>query len=185
MKVKELLCMGVFSTVVMDIGEEITKALLPIRESMEPQYLGRWVLSMFGGVFVHDNIRTASQFRFEIPVAIAFHYFTGVLLVGIFLWLRENVETFPRSMYMGLVYGWLTLFLPCLIMFPALGFGPFGLGADNDLNNLVASVLAHSFYGLGMTLWLGWARKLVMKDKDAQADGREGPATLGSKAWTR
>jgi len=180
MKVKELLGMGLFSTLVMDIGEEITKALLPIKESMEPQYLGRWVLNMFDGVFIHDNIQTANQFRFEVPAAIAFHYFTGILLVGIFLWLRENIQTFPRSTYMGLAYAWLTLFLPLLIMFPALGFGIFGLDANDDLSNMVASILAHTFYGFGMMLWLGWVSRFVMKDRNA--DSREGPAAQGSKA---
>jgi len=180
MKIKELLGMGVFSTVVMDIGEEITRAVLPIKESMEPQYLGRWVLNMSDGVFIHDNIQTASQFRFEVPAAIAFHYFTGILLVGIFLWLRENIEAIPRSIYMGLAWAWLTLFLPLLIMFPAMGFGFFGPGANNDLNNMVASILAHTFYGCGMMLWLGWVSRFVMKDRNA--DRREGPAAEGSKA---
>ncbi len=77
---------------------------------------------------------------------------------------------------MGLVYGWLTMLLPLLIMFPALGFGFFGLGAHNDINNIIASIIAHSFYGLGMTLWLGWVRKFIMKDKDTQPDNREKPA---------
>ena len=168
-KIKELLCMGVFSTLVMDIGEEAVKALLPIKESMGPQYLGRWILNMFNGVFIHDNIQTATQFRFEIPVAISCHYLMGIFLVGIFLWLRNNIKIFPSSMVMGLVYGWITMLVPWLIIFPALGFGFFGLGAHNDINNIIASIIAHSFYGLGMTLWLGWVRKFIMKDKQANA----------------
>ena len=177
MMIKELLCMGVFSTIVMDIGEETVKALFPIKESMAPQYLGRWILNMFNGVFIHDNIQTANHFIFEMPVAISFHYFTGIFLVGIFLWLRNNIKIFPSSMYMGLVYGWLTMLLPWLIMFPVLGFGFFGLGTHNDINNIIASIIAHSFYGLGMTLWLGWVRKFIMKNKDKQPDNREKPAT--------
>ncbi len=49
--------MGVFSTLVMDIGEETVKALFPMQESMKPQYLGRWILNMFDGVFIHDSIQ--------------------------------------------------------------------------------------------------------------------------------
>ena len=165
MIIKELLCMGVFSTLVMDIGEETVKALFPVQESMKPQYLGRWILNMFDGVFIHDSIQTATQFSFEIPVAISVHYFTGIFLVGIFLWLRNNIKNFPSSMVMGLVYGWLTILVPGLIMFPVLGFGFFGLGAGVGINNIIASVIAHSFYGLGMTLWLGRVRKFIIKDK--------------------
>jgi hypothetical protein len=163
-RIKEIIFMGIFSTLVMDLGEETIKALFPIKESMAPQYLGRWILNMFNGVFIHDNIQTANHFRFEIPVAISFHYFTGFFLVGIFLWLRSNIKIFPSSMVMGLVYGWITIFLPWLIMFPVLGFGFFGLGAQNGINNIIASIIAHSFYGLGITLWLGWVRKFIIKD---------------------
>jgi len=173
MMIKELLCMGVFSTIVMDLGEETVKALFPLKESMKPQYLGRWILNMFEGVFTHDNIQTATQFKFEIPVAISFHYLTGIFLVGIFLWLRNHKNIIPNSKYMGLVYGWVTIFLPWLIMFPVLGFGFFGLGAGVGINNIIASIIAHSFYGLGITLWLGWVSKFIMKDKDTQHDNRE------------
>ena len=93
----EIVLMGVFATLVMDIGEETVKALFPIKKSMEPEHLGRWILNMFNGVFIHDNIQTANHFRFEIPVAISFHYFTGIFLVGIFLWLRNNIKIFPGS----------------------------------------------------------------------------------------
>jgi Protein of unknown function (DUF2938) len=164
---KEIVLMGIFSTIVMDIGEETVKALHPIKESMAPQYLGRWILNMFSGVFTHDNIQTANHFQFEIPVALSFHYFTGIFLVGIFLWLRNSIKIFPSSMYMGLVYGWVTILLPWLIMFPVLGFGFFGLGAHNGINNMIASILAHSLFGLGMTLWLGWIRKFIMTDRQA------------------
>jgi hypothetical protein len=62
-------------------------------------------------------------------------------------------------------------------MFPALGFGFFGLGINNDMNNIAASIMAHSFYGLGMTLWLGWASKFIMKHSEAKPGHRKGPAT--------
>ena len=168
--IKEIVFSGIFSTIIMDIGEETVKALFPIKESLAPQYLGRWILNMFNGVFIHDNIQTATQFGFEIPVAISFHYFTGIFLVGIFLWLRNNKKIIPNSKYMGLVYGWITIFLPWLIMYPALGFGILGLGVDVGANNLIASLIAHSFYGLGITLWLGWVRKFIIKNKDPQLD---------------
>ena len=173
----EIVLMGVFATLVMDIGEEIFKTLFSITKSMEPNHLGRWILNMFRGVFIHDNIQTANPFRFEIPVAISFHYFTGIFLGGIFLWLKNNIKILPSSMYMGLVYGWSTIFLPGLIMFPALGFGFFGLGIHNGINNVISIVIAHSFYGLGITLWLGFVRKFVMKNKDTQPVSRETPVT--------
>ena len=169
MMIKEIVFMGIFSTLVMDIGEETIKAIFPLKESMKPQYLGRWILNMFEGVFTHDNIQTANQFYIEIPVSISFHYFIGIFLAGVFLWLRNSKKIIPNSKYMGLVYGWVTIFLPWFIMFPAFGFGILGLSAG--LNNLVASVIAHSFFGLGITLWLGFAQKIVLKNKQFKISG--------------
>ena len=173
----EIVLMGVFATLVMDIGEETVKALFPIKKSMEPEHLGRWILNMFNGVFIHDKIQTAKHFSSEIPVAISFHYFTGIFLAGIFIWIRNNFKVLPSSMYMGFVYGWSTIFLPGLIMFPALGFGYFGLDTHIGINNLISIVIAHSFYGLGITLWLGFVRKFVIKDKDTQPNSRDKLAT--------
>ena len=51
--IKEIVFMGIFSTIIMDIGEETVKALFPIKESMAPQYLGRWILNRFNGEFIH------------------------------------------------------------------------------------------------------------------------------------
>jgi hypothetical protein len=49
-------------------------------------------------------------------------------------------------------------------MYPALGFGFFSLDCPENTNYILFSVLNHSFYGLGITLWLGWVRKFIIKD---------------------
>ncbi len=50
------------------------------------------------------------------------------------------------------------------------GFGFMGLDTPEGLNNIVYSIIYHSFYGLGITLWLDFVRKFVIKDKDIQPD---------------
>jgi hypothetical protein len=47
--VKEFLLVGVFSTIIMDIGFVFLKVTQIVKGSMDPQFLGRWILGMFNG----------------------------------------------------------------------------------------------------------------------------------------
>ncbi len=168
MKTKEVILMGVFSTIIMDIGYVFLKITEIVRGSMEPQFLGRWILNMFNGEFVQENIRIVAQMKLEQPVSVIIHYLTGIFLVGIFLLLRKKIKIFPGSIYMGLVFGWLTLLIPWLFFYPCIGFGFFGLDTPEGTNNIIYSIIYHSFFGLGITLWLGLVRKLVFKKRKAK-----------------
>jgi hypothetical protein len=166
--IKEIIFMGIFSTIIMDLGFVFPKVTKIVIGSMEAQFLGRWVLNMFNGEFIHENIRIAAEMSLEKPVSLLIHYLTGIALVAVFLLLRRKVKSFPDSIHMGLVFGWITTVLPWFIMYPCLGFGFMGLDTPEGTNNIVYSIIYHSFLGLGITLWLGFVRKFVIKDKDIQ-----------------
>jgi hypothetical protein len=170
-KTKEVILMGIFSTIIMDIGFVFLKITKIVKGSMEPQFLGRWILNMFNGEFIQENIRIATQMKLEKPVSIIIHYLTGIFLVGIFLLLRKKIKIFPGSIYMGLVFGWITLLIPWLFFYPCIGFGFFGLDTPEGSNNIVYSIIYHSFFGLGITLWLGFVRKFVLKNKQGKISG--------------
>ncbi len=168
--IKEIVFMGIFSTIIMDIGFVFLKVTQIVEGSMEPQFLGRWILNMFNGEFIQENIRIATQMGLEKPVSLITHYLTGIILVGIFLWLRKKIKVFPDSIHMGVVFGWITLLLPWFFFYPCIGFGFMGLDTPEGSNNIVYSIIYHSFFGLGITLWLGFVRKFVIKDEDTQTD---------------
>lgn len=164
MNKKETVIMGIFSTVIMDTGFVFLKVTSIVKGSMEPQFLGRWILNMLNGQFVQENIRVATQMNIEKPVSLLIHYLTGIVLVAVFLWLRENKKVIPGSIYMGLVFGWITLILPWFILYPCIGFGFMGLDTPEGVSNIGYSIIYHSFFGLGLTLWLGIVKKHVMKN---------------------
>ena len=101
--IKEIVFMGIFSTIIMDIGFVFLKVTKIVKGSMEPQFLGRWILNMFNGEFIQENIRIATQMNLEKPVSLITHYLTGIFLVGLFLLLTKKIKIFPRSIYMGVV----------------------------------------------------------------------------------
>ncbi len=85
MSKKEVVLMGIFSTFIMDLGFVFLKVTQIVKGSMEPQFLGRWILNMFNGQFVQENILMATQMSLEKPVSLLTHYLTGIALVSIFL----------------------------------------------------------------------------------------------------
>lgn len=161
--VKEVVLAGIFSTIIMDIGYVFIKVTGIVKGSMEPQFLGRWILNMFKGELIQENIRTATEMSLEKPVSLIVHYLTGVVLLGVFFWLRKSIKMFPASKAMGLVFGWVTVVLPWFFFYPCIGFGFMGLDTPEGSNNIVYSLIYHSFFGLGITLWLGFVRKFVIK----------------------
>jgi hypothetical protein len=163
-RIKEIVFMGIFSTIVMDLGYLFITLTKIVEPSMQSYHIGRWLLNMFQGTFMHIDIRAVEAIFIEKPVSLIAHYLTGIILVGVFLWLRKNYKIFSKSIFMGMVFSWMTLVIPWFIMYPALGFGFLGLDCPENTNYILFSILNHSFYGLGITLWLGWVRKFIIKD---------------------
>ncbi|MFC1883159.1 DUF2938 family protein [Thermodesulfobacteriota bacterium] len=163
--IKEIFLMGIFATLFMDVGYLfIVYVVKIIQPSMMPYHLGRWILYMFQGIFVHDDIRLVNPIFIEKPVTPLMHYMIGIFLAAVFFWMRKNVKLFPKSIYMGIIFGWITVILPWFIMYPALGFGFLGLDCPQNTNYIFLSFFNHTLYGLGITLWLGLIRKVVIKD---------------------
>jgi len=161
-RIKEIVFMGIFSTVVMDFGYLFTTLTKIVEPSMQSYHIGRWLLNMLQGTFIHNDIRAIEAIVIEKPVSLIAHYLTGIILAGVFLMLRKKYKIFSSSILMGMVFGWITLVIPWFIMYPALGFGFLGLDCPENTNYILFSVLNHSFYGLGITLWLGWVGKNKM-----------------------
>ncbi|MBC8440098.1 MAG: hypothetical protein H8D87_10465 [Deltaproteobacteria bacterium] len=74
MNKKEIVFMGIFSTLIMDIGFVFLKVTNIVKGSMEPQFLGRWILNMFNGQFVQENIRM-DYINFTLVYSLSMHWF--------------------------------------------------------------------------------------------------------------
>jgi hypothetical protein len=59
----------------------------------------------------------------------------------------------PKNPFTALGFGLLTNALPWLLMFPAMGYGWFGLHGPPKTRLFPSSFVTHFFYGVG--LWLG------------------------------
>jgi hypothetical protein len=89
--------------------------------------------------------------------ALVGHYVIGIVLAVFYVVGASLLGITPGSFLPALGYGLATCAFPWFLVLPALGFGAFGLKGPKELRLFTATVLNHSFYGLG--LW--WSAKLL------------------------
>lgn len=119
--------------------------------------VGRWVLHLPRGRFVHDSIAEAEPFPNELTVGWVFHYAVGILFaaavlaIGGMAW--ANSPTWPIPMFVGLITvgaGW-------FILQPGMGAG-MAASKRPDANRVrMLNVISHIVFGLG--LW--WSALLL------------------------
>ena len=121
--------------------------------------LGRWVLGIFGGHFVHKNIIESSPVKNEVLVGGAFHYFTGgsLALTYPLFYLAFNVPMQENHLISSLLWGLATVLFPWFILFPGFGWGFFGVRAPNNVRSFISPMVEHLFYGLGLGIVLNIA----------------------------
>jgi hypothetical protein len=114
--------------------------------------LGRWVLHMPRGTFVHRSIAAAEPRPHECPAGWTAHYGigTGFALLFVFLvsarWL-ERPTPLP-----ALAFGVVTVLVPWLVMQPALGLGVASSRAPSPAQARLKSLMTHTVFGLGLYL---------------------------------
>jgi hypothetical protein len=142
---------GVLSTMTMDLLSVIALRLR-LTAPIAPHLMGRWFAWMARGQMLHADVAQAPAVGHEMGIALPIHYTIGVVLASIFLWVTSELG-WPRSFGVSLAFGLLTNVLPWLLMFPAMGYGFFGVHGPAGTRLFTSSLISHACYGLG--LWLG------------------------------
>jgi hypothetical protein len=142
---------GVLATFTMDI---LTAGALKLRliSPLSPNLIGRWFASFARGKPVHRDIAEASPINHELAIAVPVHYAIGVTLAFVYLFATSSLGLSPRNPLIALGFALFTNVLPWLLMFPAMGYGWFGMHGPPKTRLFLSSLVTHAFYGLG--LWL-------------------------------
>jgi hypothetical protein len=149
-------CVGVAATVTMDVLGSVTRRA-GLTVGAKGQWVGRWYLGLARGQFVHSNIADSPQQPGEKWAALVGHYVIGIAL-AVFYVLGAGWLGFSPSVFLvALGYGFATSVFPWFLVFPALGFGVFGLKAPPELRLFTSSLMNHLSYGFG--LW--WIAKVL------------------------
>jgi hypothetical protein len=143
---------GFVGAVLMDITETYL-ARIGITSGVNVALVGRWFMGLRCGQLGHANILESKPVPGEETMGWAFHLLVGgggvALLYPVFI--QCSVIALPTSHLLGgVLFGLATSLLPWFILLPSFGWGLFGQRGPRGSNALLASMVAHVAYGLGV-----------------------------------
>ena len=140
---------GVAATVTMDVLGSAFR-WVGLAAGAKGQWVGRWYLGIARGQFVHSNIAAAPEQAGEKRAALVGHYAIGIALAVFYVVSADWLGLSPGVFLVALGYGFATCVFPWFLLFPALGFGLFGLRGPPELRLFTSSLMNHLFYGFGL-----------------------------------
>lgn len=112
--------------------------------------LGRWLLHMPSGTFMHTSIAAAPGRRFECIVGRTAHYSIGIALAFIFIVLVTGEWLALPTLLPALLYGIATVVFPLFIMQPSFGLGIAGARTPKPVRTRLKSLMTHTIFGFGL-----------------------------------
>jgi hypothetical protein len=143
---------GVGATLITDIWAVLLKRMFNM-PSLNFCLLGRWLLHMPSGVFMHESITAAVPKRGECAAGWTAHYVIGTGFALAFITLASRAWLTHPSLLPPLVFGIVTTLVPFFVMQPALGSGIAASRTANPGAARLKSLGTHTVFGLGLYLW--------------------------------
>jgi hypothetical protein len=150
------ICSGIAATVTMDVLASAFRRV-GLTVGAKGLWVGRWYLGIARGQFVHSDIAAAPELAGERRAAMVGHYVIGIALAVLYIAGAGRLGVAPDAFLVALGYGFATSVFPWFLLFPALGFGFFGLKGPPELRLFTTSLVNHLSYGFG--LW--WIAKVL------------------------
>jgi DUF2938 family protein len=145
---RNTLVIGVLSTLSMDLLTGVG-IWLRLVKPLPPNLIGRWFASIARLRPLHDDIARAAAVNHEFLFALVGHYTIGTVLAMLFVW-GTGEAGWTRGIGVALAFGLSTSVLPWLLMFPAMGYGFFGVHGPDGTRLFVGSLVSHACFGLGL-----------------------------------
>lgn len=154
--------MGIIATLLMDFFAILLGELKIIQQLIRPESVGRWILYMFRGKFVHEEINKTPALKIEKSMTFLSHYLIGIALAGIYLFLELKLPAIRHQLWVPLIFGIATVLLPWLWLYPSLGIGFLASKAPRKSHYIITSLVNHTNFGLGLTIWIVFFRQFIM-----------------------
>lgn len=125
--------------------------------------LGRWLLHMPSGTFVHRSIGAASQKPHECTAGWVAHYLIGTSFALVFVSLVSGSWLERPTLWPAFGFGVATTLVPYFIMQPALGLGVAASNTPSPNQARLKSLTTHSIFGAGLYLWALVLRQVIFR----------------------
>lgn len=142
---------GLGATLFMDLWALFMKLVFRI-PTANYCLVGRWLLHMPEGTFMHANITAASQRRFECPVGWIAHYILGAMYALVLVAFVSESWLARPTLLPAILFSVGSLLVPFLIMQPAFGLGIAASRTPNPTQSRLRSLMAHTAFGVGLYL---------------------------------
>ncbi len=105
---------------------------------------------------MHKNIIKSDTVKNEKAVGWIGHYVTGGALALTYpaIFLGFGIEMPGNHLIPGLIWGFVTVLLPWVVLFPGFGWGLFGARSPKNVRHLLSPAVEHTIYGLGLGIVL-------------------------------
>ena len=143
---------GIVGAVLMDITETLA-ARAGLTSGVNVALVGRWALGLLRGQWAHADIAGSPARPGEVRVGWAFHFLVGgggVALLYPVIFQFTGMAPPSSHLLGGVLFGLATSLLPWFILLPSFGWGWFGRRGPRGSNALLASIVSHVPYGLGV-----------------------------------
>ena len=149
---RDAVLIGLGATLFIDLWAQILKRAFGVR-SLDYCLLGRWLLHMPAGKFVHASIVAAPSKPRECPLGWVAHYTIGAgFAVGFVLIMGAEWVERP-TLLPALAFGLTTAAIPLFIMQPAFGLGIASSKTPSPNTARLKSLGTHTVFGLGLYCW--------------------------------
>lgn len=115
--------------------------------------LGRWILHMPAGRFVHASIGAAAPRPHECAVGWTAHYLIGAGFGLLFTLVAPAGWLARPTAGPALAFGVITVLMPFLVLQPALGLGLASSKTPRPWAARLRSLATHTVFGAGLWLW--------------------------------
>jgi hypothetical protein len=145
---------GIFATYFMDFLAGFLMKRKHIHSFIEPEAIGRWFLYMFKGKFIHEDIQKIPALKNEKLWCAISHYLIGIVLAGMYLFLESIVPMIRDQVWLSLIFGIATVFLPWFWLLPSIGLGFMASKSSERSLIIKTNLVNHTNFGLGLFIWV-------------------------------
>lgn len=148
-QVLSALTMGLTATVAIDLWATFANRVLGWPRTNWAM-VGRWIGHMRDGQFMHASIGSAKPIGHESLVGWIFHYATGCIYAVLYVIYVNVVQAGQPTLGSAVLFGWVTILSPWLLMQPALGLGVCAWKAPRPNLVRLQNLIIHTIFGLAL-----------------------------------
>jgi hypothetical protein len=151
----KVLLAGVLATFTQDVANVAFRAI-GVYQGLPAEVVTKWFAYAMQGTFFHQHIDISPDIDGSLIQTMVLHYLIGICMALPFLLIVRRLPGVGLTTA-ALVYGAITVAFPWFFMFPAMGYGFFGLATPQDMGAIQGAFLTHLVFGAG----LAWSFRVL------------------------